>query len=144
MVKLAHKKGMLVMGYFCVAANSKWGKDHPDLSYGTPSTLHIPFTDEYLDYLSRSMGDAMKKTGMDGTMIDWVWNPDDKPAAERVVAGGAETVHPIDRQSFSGERTAGHGRKAGIRAEGHQPLLGAHQRDSRSGQPQMRPMALRQ
>jgi hypothetical protein len=74
-VRVGHLKKMLVMGYFCVGANSKWGHDHPDLSYGTPSTLHIPFTDEYLDYLSRSMADAMKKTGMDGTMIDWVWNP---------------------------------------------------------------------
>ena len=77
-VKLAHKKGMLVMGYFCIGANSKWGKDHADLSYDAPSDIHIPFTDEYLDYLSQSMGDAMKKTGMDGTMIDWVWNPGDR------------------------------------------------------------------
>jgi hypothetical protein len=77
-VERAHKKGMLVMGYFCVGANAKWGKDHPDLSYDAPSDIHIPFTDQYLDYLSRSMGDAMKKTGMDGTMIDWVWNPPDR------------------------------------------------------------------
>jgi len=73
-VRLSHQKKILVMGYFCVGANTKWGHDHPDLSYGTPSALHIPLTDEYLDYLSRSMTDAMKKTGMDGTMIDWVWN----------------------------------------------------------------------
>ena len=76
-VELAHQRGMLAMGYFCIAANSKWGTDHPELSYGTPSTMHIPFTDEYLSYLAKSMGDAMKKTGMDGTMIDWVWNPED-------------------------------------------------------------------
>jgi len=74
-VNLAHKKGMLAMGYFCVGANTKWGQDHPALSYGTPASPHIPFTDEYLDYLSRSMADAMQKTGMDGYMIDWVWNP---------------------------------------------------------------------
>jgi len=77
-VRLGHKKDMMVMGYFCIGANSKWGHDHPDLSYGSPSTLHIPFTNEYLDYLSQSLADAMKKTGMDGTMIDWVWNPDKK------------------------------------------------------------------
>lgn len=74
-VRLGHQKKMLVMGYFCVGANSKWGQDHPDLSYGTPTTPHIPFTDEYLAYLSRSIADAMTKSGMDGTMIDWVWNP---------------------------------------------------------------------
>jgi len=27
---------------------------------------------EYVDYLSRSIADALQKTGMDGTMIDWV------------------------------------------------------------------------
>jgi len=74
-VKLGHKEGMLVMGYFCIAANTKWGTDHPDLSYGTPSTYHIPYTDEYLEYLSASIGDAVRKTGIDGFMIDWLWQP---------------------------------------------------------------------
>jgi Hypothetical glycosyl hydrolase 6 len=76
-VELAHKNGMLAMGYFCAGANSKWGADHPDLSYDTPSTMHIPFTEQYLDYLADSVADAVKKTGMDGTMIDWLWNPAD-------------------------------------------------------------------
>jgi len=75
-VKLGHKEGMLVMGYFCIAANQKWGMDHPDLSYGTPKTYHIPYTDEYLAYLSSSIGDAVRKTGIDGFMPDWVWMPD--------------------------------------------------------------------
>ena len=44
---------MKVMGYFCVGANTLWGQTHPDLSYGTPSAPHIPFTDRYLDYLCR-------------------------------------------------------------------------------------------
>lgn len=74
-VDLAHRQGMLAMGYFCAGANSKWLADHPDLSYETHSTMHVPFTDGYLDYLARSISDAIKKTGMDGTMIDWVWNP---------------------------------------------------------------------
>jgi len=75
-VKLGHREGMLVLGYFCAAANTKWGQDHPDLSYGTPTTYHIPYTDEYLDYLSKSIGDAVRKTGVDGFMIDWVWMPE--------------------------------------------------------------------
>jgi len=74
-VRLGHKEGMLVVGYFCVGANTKWGKDRPDLSYGTPSTYHIPYTDEYLAYLSRSVSDAVRKTGIDGIMLDWVWQP---------------------------------------------------------------------
>ena len=76
MVKLGHKEGMLVMGYFCIAANPKWGTDHPDLSYGTPAAYHIPYTDEYLAYLSSSIGDAVRKTGIDGFMFDWLWMPE--------------------------------------------------------------------
>ena len=74
-VKLGHQEGMLVMGYFCIASNPKWGTDHPDQSYGTPTTYHIPYTDEYLDYLSKSIQDAVRKTGIDGFMIDWLWMP---------------------------------------------------------------------
>jgi hypothetical protein len=75
MVKLGHKRKMKVFGYFCAGANSKWGLEHPDLSYGIPSVPHIPFTNQYLDYLCSSIEDAIKKTGMDGFMIDWLWNP---------------------------------------------------------------------
>jgi len=74
MVKLGHQERMRVMGYFCVGANTLWGQSHPDLSYGTPSEPHIPFTTEYLDYLCGSIKDALEKTGIDGFMIDWVWN----------------------------------------------------------------------
>lgn len=77
-VRLGHKKGMLVTGYFCAGANTRFAQDHPRLSYGTPSTLHIPFTDEYLAYLSSSIADAVRRTGIDGFMIDWIWNPTPK------------------------------------------------------------------
>jgi hypothetical protein len=78
-VRLGHKRDMLVMGYFCVGANSKWGQDHPAFSYGVPGNVyHIPFTDTYLDYLSHSMADTIRRTRLDGYMIDWVWNPHDK------------------------------------------------------------------
>ena len=74
-VKLAHKKNIKVFGYFCAGANTKWGQDHPDLSYGIPSLPHIPYTTQYLDYLCASIEDAIKKTNMDGVFIDWLWNP---------------------------------------------------------------------
>ncbi len=77
MVELGHQRKMRVMGYFCVGANTRWAQEHPRQSYGTISSPHIPFTAEYLDYLSASIEDALKKTGMDGFMIDWVWNPGD-------------------------------------------------------------------
>jgi hypothetical protein len=74
-VQLGHAEGMKVMGYFCIAANTRWGKENPELSYGTPSAYHIPYTDEYLAYLSAAITDAVKTTGIDGFMIDWVWMP---------------------------------------------------------------------
>ncbi len=74
-VERGHSAGMMVVGYFCAAANTKWGLENKELSYGAPSAQHIPFTDEYLDYLSHSIEDALRRTGMDGFMIDWVWTP---------------------------------------------------------------------
>src|SRR5659263_193208 len=50
-VKLAHQKNIKVFGYFCAGSNTKWGLEHPDLSYGSPSSPHIPYTKQYLDYL---------------------------------------------------------------------------------------------
>lgn len=76
-VRLGHQKKIRVMGYFCVAANTRWGQEHPDLSYGTPSTFHLPLTDAYLDYLSTAIEEALLKSGMDGFMVDWLWNPSD-------------------------------------------------------------------
>ena len=75
MVKLGHERNMKVFGYFCAGAQTKWGTDHPDLSYGIPSAPHIPFTTQYLDYLCASIKDALEKTKMDGFMVDWIWNP---------------------------------------------------------------------
>jgi hypothetical protein len=78
LVQLGHQRRMLVFGYFCIGANTRWGQEHPDLSYGVPSAYHLPFTDEYLDFLSASIEDALRKTAMDGFMIDWVWCPTDE------------------------------------------------------------------
>ena len=76
MVRLGHRRRMSVTGYFCIGANTRWGQEHPDLSYAAPpNAYHLPLTDAYLDYLGRAMEDAIRKTGIDGYMIDWVWNP---------------------------------------------------------------------
>ena len=74
-VKLAHKKNMKVFGYFCAGSNTRWGQEHPDLSYGIPSQPHIPYSTIYLDFLCSSIEDAIKKTGIDGIFVDWLWNP---------------------------------------------------------------------
>jgi hypothetical protein len=74
MVKTGHKKGIKVFGYFCVGANNKWEEDHPDLCYQMDGQ-QIPFTRQYINYLSSSIEDAIKKTDMDGIMLDWFYNP---------------------------------------------------------------------
>ncbi len=76
--ELGHGAGMKVMGYFCIGANTHWGKTHPELSHGAPSKIHIPFTTEYLDYLSRSMQDVVTKVPIDGFMVDWLFSPPPK------------------------------------------------------------------
>jgi hypothetical protein len=76
---LGHQNGMKVMGYFCIGANTHWGKTHPELSHGAPgNTWHIPLSTPYLDYLCASIRDALACTGIDGFMVDWVWEVDPK------------------------------------------------------------------
>ena len=75
MVRLGHESGMRVMGYFCVAANTRWSKAHPEQSYGAAADFNIVMTDAYLDHLATAIQEALSITKMDGFMIDWVWNP---------------------------------------------------------------------
>jgi len=78
MVKLGHAEGMLVMGYFTIACNPRWGAENQELSYflkPNEGSYHLPYTDEYLDFLAKSIKDAVSNTGIDGFMIDWVWQP---------------------------------------------------------------------
>ncbi|HUT57857.1 MAG TPA: hypothetical protein VNA25_08410 [Phycisphaerae bacterium] len=102
-VKLGHREGMLVMGYFCIAADTKWGKDHPDLSYGTLSTYHIPYANEYLEYLSKSITDAVRKTGIDGFMIDWVWQPKRTSTAGKWLDCEKKLYQQLMGEAFPGE-----------------------------------------
>ena len=105
LVRLGHKEGMLVMGYFCIAANTKWGTDHPDLSYGTPSTYHIPYTDEYLAYLSAYIGDAVRRTGIDGFMIDWLWQPRRRSSKGKWIECEKKLYKQLMREEFPGDDT---------------------------------------
>ena len=75
MVQKGHQEHMMVLGYFCAGSNTKWGQDHPDLSYGFPSEPHIPYTDEYLAYLDSAIRNAVATTGIDGFMLDWLRMP---------------------------------------------------------------------
>jgi hypothetical protein len=78
-VRLGHEQRLLVLGYYCIGANTLWGERHPDQSYGTPSGgMHLPLTKDYVDYLCASVADALKRTGMDGFMLDWLSNTSGK------------------------------------------------------------------
>lgn len=103
MVKLGHKEGMMVMGYFCIGANTRWGKENPELSYGTPSTYHIPYTDEYLAYLAKAIDDAVRKTGIDGFMIDWLWQPKRRSTGGKWLAAEKELYEQLMDEPFPGE-----------------------------------------
>jgi hypothetical protein len=83
-VRLARQKNMKVIGYFCVSANNKWEEDHPDLCYQMDGQ-QIPLTQQYLDYLCASIDDAIRKTDIDGIMLDWFYNP----------GGGRDPLPPL-------------------------------------------------
>ena len=109
-VKLGHKEKMLVMGYYCIGANTLWGKLHPEQSYGTPSWMHIPLTKEYIDYLCVSVGDALKRTGMDGFMLDWLvntsgkWLDCEKTMYQELLGvpfPGEDKIMPADLEKFN-------------------------------------------
>ena len=102
-VQLGHDEGMLVMGYFCIAANTRWGRENPELSYGTPSTYHIPYTDEYLAYLSKAISDAVGTTGIDGFMIDWVWQPKRLSTEGKWIEAEKKLYEQLMGEPFPGE-----------------------------------------
>ncbi len=102
-VKLGHAEGMLVMGYFSIAANQRWGQENPELSYGIPSTYHIPYTDEYLTYLSKAIGDAVGTTGIDGFMIDWVWQPKRLSTEGKWIEAEKKLYEQLMGEPFPGE-----------------------------------------
>ncbi|GLI26654.1 hypothetical protein ARHIZOSPH14_08960 [Agromyces rhizosphaerae] len=75
MVRIGRAEGLEVFGYFCFGSNTRWATTHPELSYGTPSAPHIPYTRAYIDFLCESIREAIELTDMDGYMIDWFWSP---------------------------------------------------------------------
>lgn len=102
-VKLGHQEGMLVMGYFTIGANTRWGEENPDLSYGTPSTYHLPYTDAYLDYLKEAIGHAVRTTGIDGFMADWIWQPSRKSTEGKWIEAEKQLYRQLMGEPFPGE-----------------------------------------
>ncbi len=102
-VRLGHKNGLRVMGYFCIGSNTRWGQDHPDLSYGCPSSPHIPYTDAYLSYLTAAIRDVVQRTDLDGFMIDWLWQPDRAATGGKWLDCEKQLYAQLMDQAFPGE-----------------------------------------
>ena len=54
--------------------------------------MPFPYTDKYLEYLSAAITDAVSTTGIDGFMIDWLWQPRRSPNAKGSITGGTDKV----------------------------------------------------
>jgi hypothetical protein len=102
MVKLGHDEGMKVMGYLCIGSNTRWGMENPDYSYGYPADRHIPYTQKYLDYLDELIRDAAAKTGIDGFMIDWFYQPNRSSNGGKWLDSEKQRYEELMHQSFPG------------------------------------------
>jgi hypothetical protein len=103
MVRLGHTEDMLVMGYFCAGANTRWAMMNPDLSYGHPSEPHIPYTDDYLNYLDTLIRDAIQKSDMDGFMIDWLWQPTRSATNGKWIKAEKELYQTLMHETYPGD-----------------------------------------
>ena len=102
MVTLGHKEGMKVMGYLCIGSNTRWGIENPEYSYGYPADRHIPYTSKYLEYLDAIIRDAVKKTGIDGFMIDWFYQPNRSSKKGEWLDSEKERYKELMGKSFPG------------------------------------------
>jgi len=109
MVKLGHAEGMMVMGYFTIGSNPRWAALRPDLNYTADKEgqisggYHVVYTDEYLDFLSKSISDAVGKTGIDGFMIDWLWQPTRKPTDGRWIECEKKLYNQLMGEPYPGD-----------------------------------------
>jgi len=104
MVRLGHKEGMKVMGYFCIGSNTRWGIENPELSYGYSDQCHIPYTKAYLKYLDEAIRDAVGKTGIDGFMIDWLWQPERTATNGKWLESEKQLYKELMGEAFPGEK----------------------------------------
>jgi hypothetical protein len=92
-----------VMGYLCIGSNVRWGLENPDYSYGIPADRHIPFTKKYLDYLDGIIRDAVGKTGIDGFMIDWFYQPNRSSNKGKWLESEKQRFAELMEKPFPGE-----------------------------------------
>lgn len=103
MVKLGHEEGIKVMGYLCIGSNTRWGMENPEYSYGYPADRHIPFTLKYLNYLDKVIRDAVAKTGVDGFMIDWFYQPNRRSNNNKWLESEKQRYYELMGNTFPGE-----------------------------------------
>lgn len=110
MVRLGHAEGMKVFGYYTIGFNPRWAKLRPDQNYTTGDDggvggggYHIVYTDDYLEFLSESISDAVVKTGIDGFMIDWLWQPRRRVTKGKWIKAEIDLYEQLMGKTFPGE-----------------------------------------
>jgi uncharacterized lipoprotein YddW (UPF0748 family) len=102
-VQTGHEEGLNVMGYFCIGANKRWALEHPDESYGHPYRPHIPFTNNYRNYLDAAIREVVTTTKIDGFMIDWLWQPDRSAMNGKWLESEKNLYEELMDEKFPGE-----------------------------------------
>lgn len=110
MVRMGHAEGMKVFGYYTIGFNPLWAKLRPDQNYTANADggvggggYHIVYTDAYLEYLSNSISDAVEKTGIDGFMIDWLWQPTRKATKGRWIEAEKKLYEQLMGKAYPGD-----------------------------------------
>ena len=104
LVDMGHKEGMRVMGYFSPGTNVRWLEEHPDEIYDNHGMFHIVYTSEYLKYLGDVIYEAVKKTNIDGFMIDALFTaPRDSAEAMKWMPCEQQIYKELFNEPFPGK-----------------------------------------
>lgn len=73
LIRHARPRGISVMGYFNLGTNPFWFERRPDLCRDAQEGLpRMIYDDEYLDYFTSVVREALMRTEVEGFMIDWM------------------------------------------------------------------------
>ncbi|MCC6579190.1 MAG: hypothetical protein IT440_02025 [Phycisphaeraceae bacterium] len=71
LIQEASKKNMAVMGYFDIGQNRTWELENQKvIRFSLTDMVHIPYTRAYLDFFASCIRDALRKTDVEGFMVD--------------------------------------------------------------------------
>jgi hypothetical protein len=75
LAKAAHTHGLEVHGYFCLASNPRYERDHADEAVPLQQARNIrqclPLGMRYIDHFCRCVEEVLRVTEIDGFLLDW-------------------------------------------------------------------------